>query len=551
MIKKIFFLIVSLVILNASLQAQQSQDTLIENGKVFLIHKVVAGQTLYGLSKAYNITIEDIIKYNPQAENGIKIGEDIKIFLKEEKKTLKQKVKQKETVADTSNKHIHYVEAGETLYGISRKYDIPIPLLQEWNPTLTENLSIGQAILIYRKPTTSTTESDNVAQEIKQGVKKDSYKVYALLPLYTNYLSNMENQKFKYVSDYDAFKSFHFIQFYEGLLLAAEDAGEKGIPIKLHVEDINEQNLNKLEKIIAEGELDDADLIIGPFFPDKFTLVCNYVKDKNIVLVNPFSISFDECNALMYKVTASYQSQAENIGKYITQYYENAQIILVNNQSAEDNQKVQAYKTGFMHVIPDSKKISIKEVNYQKEGMAGIRNAINSGSENFIFPFFKGEINVTNFIQQMYGMQYENVTLFAPSFWKEFDNIETEYFIALKTHYVDQFFVDYSNPNVIRFIDRFREAYEIEPTLDKFAFQGYDITLFFLNALMEYGSNFGCEINEMDLPLLSTSFNFTKKTEHCLENNFVNIYRLKDYQFIDAIVDKETEEVTPTIKPKK
>ena len=164
-----------------------------------------------------------------------------------------------------------------------------------------------------------------------------------------------------------------------------------------------------------------------------------------------------------------------------------------------------------MHVIPDSKKISIKEVNYQKEGMAGIRNAINSGSENFIFPFFKGEINVTNFIQQMYGMQYENVTLFAPSFWKEFDNIETEYFIALKTHYVDQFFVDYSNPNVIRFIDRFREAYEIEPTLDKFAFQGYDITLFFLNALMEYGSNFGCEINEMDLPLLSTSFNFTKR----------------------------------------
>lgn len=79
-------MIVSLVILNASLQAQQSQDTLIENGKVFLIHKVVAGQTLYGLSKAYNITIEDIIKYNPQAENGIKIGEDIKIFLKEEKR---------------------------------------------------------------------------------------------------------------------------------------------------------------------------------------------------------------------------------------------------------------------------------------------------------------------------------------------------------------------------------------------------------------------------------------------------------------------------------
>ncbi len=76
---KIYSVIIAIICCFTNLYAQQSQDTLKENGKVFLIHKVERGQTLYGLSKIYNITIEEIITYNPQAENGIKAKETIKI----------------------------------------------------------------------------------------------------------------------------------------------------------------------------------------------------------------------------------------------------------------------------------------------------------------------------------------------------------------------------------------------------------------------------------------------------------------------------------------
>ncbi len=548
--KKIYFLTTLLIILISLLQAQNIQDTLIEDGNVFLIHKVSSGQTLYGLSKTYNMAIEDIIKYNPQAENGIKIGEEIKIFIRKEPKIISQEKQQAQSPIDNLNAQIHYVEPGETLYGIARKYDVSISLLQKWNPTLTENLSIGQEIKIYSKDTKIELEPNNIIEEVNKGIKKTSYKVYALLPLYTNYLQSIQSKTFKHISDYNIIKSFLFIQFYEGLLLAAEDAGKKGIPIKLYVEDINEYNSEALERIIEQGKLDDADLIIGPFFSNKFALLCSYMKNKNAILVNPFSINFDECDALMYKVTASYQKQAAAIGKYIAQYYEKAQIILINTQNDEDNKKIQAYKIGLMQSISDTKNISIKEINYSKEGIAGIQNAIDANSENFVFPFFTGEINITNFVQRMYNMQYENITLVAPSFWEFFDNIESEYFMALKTHYISQFFIDYSNPNVINFIDRFREKYEIEPTLDKFAFQGYDITFFFLNALIEYGSNFDAEINKMDLPLLSTKFHFTNITKNCMENEYINIYKLEDYKFIDAFIDIEETQITPTIKTK-
>ena len=531
--------------------SQQAQDTIIENGKLFLIHKVERGQTLYGLSKTYHIAIEEIIKYNPQTENGIKAREELKIYIGEEKKIPIQEPKVEILSKDTAQKIVHTVVAGETLYGLSKKYKVSIEQLQGWNPGLNENLSIGQKIIFFGKSDTNINYTTIYYQSSRQAVKKSSYKVYALLPLYTNYLYRVDTSTFKSLSDYDNIKSFHFIQFYEGLLIAAEDASKKGIPIKLYVEDINDQNTTKLKEMIQKGIFDDADLIIGPFFSDEFTLLSDYVKNRNIILVNPFSITFDDCNQNIYKVTASYQQQAEQIVKYITQKHDKAQIILINNQSSGDIMKTTEYKTGMLNAIPDTKQISIKEINYVKEGIGGIQAAINPNCENYIFTFFTGEINITNFVQRMYGLNYENVTLFAPSFWKEYDNIETEYFMSLKTHYVDQFFVDYSNPNVITFIDKFREKYEIEPTLDKFAFQGYDITYYFLNSLMFYGCNFGMEINEMELPLLSTKINFKQSPSHCKENTFVHIYKLKDFKFMDVYDDTVDEQTTPTINPKK
>ncbi|MDY0015627.1 MAG: ABC transporter substrate-binding protein [Bacteroidales bacterium] len=534
-----------------NVNAQQAQDTLIENGKLFLIHKVERGQTLYGLSKTYNIAIEEIIKYNPQTENGIKAREELKIYIGEEKKLPIQEPKAEILPKDTARKIVHTVVAGETLYGLSKKYNVSIEQLQKWNPGLNENLSIGQNIILFGKSDTSVNDTITYYQIPKQAIKKSSYKVYALLPLYTNYLYRVDTSTFKSLSDYDDIKSFHFIQFYEGLLIAAEDASKKGIPIKLYVEDINDQNTNKLKEMIQKGVFDDVDLILGPFFSDEFALLSDYVKNKNIILVNPFSITFDECNRNTYKVTASYQQQAEQIVKYITQKHDKAQIILINNQSSGDVMKTNAYKTGMLNAISDTKQISIKEINYAQEGIGGIQAAINPNCENYLFTFFTGEINITNFVQRMYGLKYENVTLFVPSFWKEYDNIETEYFMSLKTHYVDPFFVDYSDPNVITFIDKFREKYEIEPTLDKFAFQGYDITFYFLNALMNYGSNFGLEVNEMELPLLSTKIYFKQSPTHCKENTFVHIYKLKDFKIINAYSDIEEEQITPTISPKK
>ena len=44
---------------------EKSQQKILFQGKVFYIHKVIGGQTLYSISRAYGVTVQDIAAANP------------------------------------------------------------------------------------------------------------------------------------------------------------------------------------------------------------------------------------------------------------------------------------------------------------------------------------------------------------------------------------------------------------------------------------------------------------------------------------------------------
>ena len=57
-----------------------SKDKVKIDGKVFYSHIVLDKQTLYSISKAYNVSIEDIYRHNPSVkENGLRKNDIINI----------------------------------------------------------------------------------------------------------------------------------------------------------------------------------------------------------------------------------------------------------------------------------------------------------------------------------------------------------------------------------------------------------------------------------------------------------------------------------------
>jgi len=141
-----FILFVSLVVATNISVAQTAKDTIeiVEIGKQkFYIHTVEAGHTLYAISKKYNTPIDVIKDANPGIENGLSIGQKIKIPVKKDSK----EAVNSEAIKLDGNYILHEVQPGETAYGIAKSYNISFKELAIENANL-DSLSIGQHLKI-------------------------------------------------------------------------------------------------------------------------------------------------------------------------------------------------------------------------------------------------------------------------------------------------------------------------------------------------------------------------------------------------------------------
>jgi LysM repeat protein/ABC-type branched-subunit amino acid transport system substrate-binding protein len=121
---------------------EKKQKDVVGDGGHFLHHKVKPGDTLYSLSRRYNIAIEDIIEQNPALRNGIlTIGSDVRIPCKEEADSSVQTVEQRTAPKFIEGeKYVYYeIQPGQTLYSISKRYQVALELIQKANPDINTN----------------------------------------------------------------------------------------------------------------------------------------------------------------------------------------------------------------------------------------------------------------------------------------------------------------------------------------------------------------------------------------------------------------------------
>ena len=127
------------------------EDT--EDGVTFKEHKVKRKETLYSLSKRYEVSQGDIKKYNPTLySQPLKKGDKIKIPVFSEKEIeLDEPTVSNDTILVVKQrKTVHYVKPKETKYGIAKQYGISVSELEEQNPIIKDGLKIGQELTIIK-----------------------------------------------------------------------------------------------------------------------------------------------------------------------------------------------------------------------------------------------------------------------------------------------------------------------------------------------------------------------------------------------------------------
>lgn len=173
--KTLLSLFFAICMISFSLEAQTKSDN--------IRHTVEAGQTLYFISKKYNVSIQELRASNPA------ILEDLIIKPEQE---LIIPVKNTPVKIDDNNYKIHVVKTKETLYSISKLYNLKVDELISMNSLDNPNISIGQELkvqklsvndqAIFVKPSPTVAELE--AKKNPSGIKESEVAMNEDLALY-------------------------------------------------------------------------------------------------------------------------------------------------------------------------------------------------------------------------------------------------------------------------------------------------------------------------------------------------------------------------------
>jgi len=516
----------------------------------FYEHKVAEGETLFSLSKKYEVSINDIIKYNPEARYGIKTNEILKIPNKKGDENISKEF------------HYHTVIQGNTLYSISQSYGIEIEDIIRNNPGSKNGIQTGQVLKIPKSinditeiviANTDTLQNDtNIYAHLyfeDEGVtpckdfvfdKSMKFNIVLMLPLYLSkniyFLGNYKEEKDKMFYK----RTERFIAMYEGMFIALNELKAKGISMNIEVYD-TENKANVVKEIMDKLDYSKVDLIIGPIYSSNLKIAAEYAKKNHINIISPLSQNTDIAieNPFVYQVMPSYETGIKNTSQMLKEFRDST-FLFIHNGTEREKKLLSVYteklKESFF-TEGDTQQLNVKIVDYSKGGSEAIKNALVSGRQNIAVIPSVDEVFVTQAIDNLYAViENYDIKLIGSPIWERFQNINFDQLKNLSFNYISPYFINYSDKVVKNFLTEFRAVYETEPS--HYAFHGYDIMKFFGNALRMYGKHFQfCLSHDDILPDhkgLSFEFNFQRVSENGgFENSgtffleYDEIYQLK------------------------
>lgn len=134
-----------------------------------IVHKVQPRETLYSIARQYQVSTEDIKRWNNLGDNTLSIGQDLVVGKRTGSVV---QPTQPQPVRVIAAKGVHEVQPGQTLFSIARQYDVSVDQIREWNSLSGNDLKVGQTLYVARpdqrtQEVTARTEAPVVRQEVQ------------------------------------------------------------------------------------------------------------------------------------------------------------------------------------------------------------------------------------------------------------------------------------------------------------------------------------------------------------------------------------------------
>lgn len=390
--------------------AQETPEVHKINGKRYYLHEVEKGNTLYGISKQYLVSIEDIQSENVDAlKEGLKIGQTLLIPVNSDNKKELAPITQEDSYIS------HAVQPGETLYSISKKYEVALDKLLESNPEIKNDglkanslikvplgiLKVSPAILqpakteqfkthtvaqgetvysiskLYQlKADELTAINDGFPNGLKIGMTIRIPSNAAVLPSKTT-VTNLPlpvvepvptiaqpqvlrvilllpfNPLFPDSANASNFKiseqSRVALNYFRGFKYAADSISKREqIKIELHAMNTERDSVS-LEMIFRNEEFNRADLVVGPFFTDQFERAATYCAAKGIPIICPIEKPSKILfkHANAIKTVPSESMQLSSLAEFAAKELKDSTLVLINGNKYQNQENIEFFKSRY------------------------------------------------------------------------------------------------------------------------------------------------------------------------------------------------------------
>ncbi|WP_233861332.1 LysM peptidoglycan-binding domain-containing protein [Tenacibaculum piscium] len=435
-------------------------------------HTVKASETVYRITKKYNISKDDLIKWNPDfpeiSNNTISIGQILKV-----KPIAKTIAVDKETIL--KNFLTHTVKTKETVYSLTRFYNISKDALIQLNPeypALKNNeLSTGQLLKI--KPIEAVNSSDNYAF-YKDNIKEDiAINLAILLPFRAKEYSNMTAVDiFSQKKNSSAKLANMVTDFYLGAEMAVDSIKKQHITVNLNLFDTGNRGKN-IASILAKNSLENTDVVIGPFYSDKAEIVASKVKSP--VIFPHFSSNQDKFSgSKLVKTAPDKNSYTDYLISYLKETYNGEQIFVVGDGKTASNSKINK-------IVSQLKTHdSITNIHVLKPTKGYIKRALftrkmTSKKRNWVLITSDDNVAIADVLNSMIGVP-DNIKLqvFAIEKHNAYEKLENNKLASVNFTYVSDSYTDDSSKDVTIFNKKYYKKNNTIPS--DYAIKGFDIT---------------------------------------------------------------------------
>ncbi|MBR1926572.1 MAG: LysM peptidoglycan-binding domain-containing protein [Bacteroidales bacterium] len=521
-----------------------SKEKVRAGGKVFYSHVVQERQTIYSISKAYGVTMEEIYDANPALKletEGLKKDQILLVPYKgdihetearpetaaEAETTIAEAIQENERT-DDGEYFIHRVKWYEDLDAIARKYKVSKESVKNINKMTSDKVRRKQELKIPRDP--AAWEGRAVTGE---PVVNNEPEVVGQEEIETDIPDEVENDENRGAFDdlfvregrhhvditmllpFSTTKSgdrISFMDFYCGVLLASRVLGSEGVNIDIHTFDVGGGNMP-----VTGQRLASTDFAIGPVSKNDIMKAAG-INDEATWIVSPLDMQVESLTDSLKRIIQAptpTHIQVKDMVDWIKSDMGHGDRVIVVTPST-----------------PESGYLDMVESEMDKAGLPHVTSTLGSmhsqmvtGGVNRIVLACEYTERSTVFLIEalrnlyMFSSKNSEIVLYSTSKIRTYDQIEVEQFHKVNLHASVTYSVDYESKEVKDFLLQYRALYNTEPS--RSAYSGYDLMKYFATLSHKYGKKWPKALDRVDHKGLQSDFKLVRTHSGSYVNNAV------------------------------